>query len=547
MEKIMGSIPYGITHRIPPLVWAVTIAGAYLLFGLLTIDDFGVTWDEPVHFDTSDYYVEKILNNGWYQFKASEFSHFMESYGPFFDILASVNNRLLAKKSGFMEDDNSRHLHLVILSSLTIFLTFLFAYRGYSTRSAVFSALFLASFPRFVGHSFNNPKDIPIAFIFVLCLYLFYRRMQTGKRAFSLFLALAGAIGFASRISYIIVPSIIVVYIMVSFVIHRSPHKQPQASVLSNLDVIAAIVASIPLGFLFWPYFWTEPFAKLLRLFDFFFAHSVQPRLSVLYAGAYYVPGETMPWHYAPFTLIITTPLVITGCFAVGILLLIAQLRTGVKEKDKGDFFLVLLLWIAMGLLPFMLPGQRVYGGIRHFLFIVPALCMLAGAGLDRVVSLFENRVGRQISTGLIIFLFGAHFVMVYSYHPFYTVYYNALVGGPSGAYGRFSLENWGNAYKRGCRWLNSEAPFGAKVLVLVAPQIPRYYLRPDIEILGPEQARFPPTHYDYSLYIIRDNDPLQDKRFEPVFTLTRKGQTILNIHKWGFRVHTNGRIIKGE
>ena len=543
MEKAMGNNPCGIIHRISPLVWAATIAGAYLLFSLFTLDDFGITWDEPVHFDTSDYYVEKVLNNGRYQFKASEFSHFMENYGPFFDILASINNHLLAKKYGIMKNDNSRHLHLVILASLTIFLTFLFAYRGYSTRSAIFSALFLASFPRFVGHSFNNPKDIPIAFIFVLCFYLFYRRMQTGKRVFSLFLAFAGAIGFASRISYIIVPCIIVAYIMISFVIHRSPHKQRQVTILSNLDILAALVFSIPLGFLFWPYFWTEPVAKLLQLFDFFFAHSIQPRLSILYGGAYYIPGETMPWHYAPFTLIITTPLVIIGCFAAGVLLMATRFRMRAKKSAQGDFFLLLLLWITMGLLPFMLPGQRVYGGIRHFLFMVPALCMLAGAGLDRVMFLFENRVGRKISTGLVIILFGAHFMMVYSYHPFYTVYYNALVGGPTGAYGRFSLENWGNAYKRGCRWLNREAPLGAKVLVLVAPQIPRYYLRPDIEVLGPEQARLPPTHYDYSLYIIRDDDPLQDKRFKPVFTLISKGQPILNIHKWGFRLHTNDRI----
>jgi len=44
----------------------------------------------------------------------------------------------------------------------------------------------------------------------------------------------------------------------------------------------------------------------------------------------------------------------------------------------------------------------------------------------------------------------------------------------------------------------------------MMIPDIPRFYLRPDIRILGPESANAPGTSYDYSIYIIRDIDLLK-------------------------------------
>ena len=87
-------------NRVGPLGWAAIIAGVYLVFCLLTLDNFGITWDEPVHFRAADFYLDSIMKNGLgARFEASDFGHGMENYGPFFDILASLSRISLAGKT----------------------------------------------------------------------------------------------------------------------------------------------------------------------------------------------------------------------------------------------------------------------------------------------------------------------------------------------------------------------------------------------------------------------------------------------------------------
>lgn len=529
----MNNLPVSNRPRVPPPVWGIAIAGAYLVFCLFTIDHFGITWDEPLHFRAGDLYLEKILQKGWLNFSVDGLRGGLENYGPFFDIVASFNRLIMAEKLKMMADDNARHLHLVVLSALTVFFTFLICRRGFSPRTAVFAAFFMVSFPRFIGHSFNNPKDIPITFIFLLCLYFFSRRLETGKKRYSCYLALAGGVGFSTRVSYIIVPAIIIVFLILRFVIYRFRSEPNRMKLLSFWDVILALFLSIPIGFLFWPYFWSQPLARLSRMLQFYYSHDIQGDIRILYQGNYFIPGKTLPWHYAPVILLITTPLFTLGFFLLGIIVLISRLKTGEEGGASNDFSLLLLLWMGLGLAPFLFPGQRVYGGIRHFLFIVPAFCAVAGRGLDYFISRFHKFKGKRIVFGAVAVIFLFQLIAVYSFHPFYTVYYNELVGGPRGAFERFSLENWGNAYKSACTWLNRNAAAGERILVLIAPQIPAFYLRENLRVLGPEQSRLPPSAYDYSLYIIRDADPLVYKGIEPVYLLSVKDQPILKIQRW--------------
>lgn len=520
--------------NIPVLVWALLFSGSYFVFCLFTLDDFGITWDEPVHFRTGDLYLKALGEGRRVQLSPEDFSHSMENYGPVFDIISALSNRLLAEKLGWLPEDNARHLVLVAAASLTVFFTFLLTARGAPRAVAVFTALFLIGFPRFIGHSFNNPKDTPITFIFVLCLYLFYLRLTSGRRGYSLLLWLAGGVGFASRISYIIVPLIIFSYLVLRCAF---PGKTGFPKLYSFWDVALALVLSFPAGMILWVYFWSEPMSKLKALFEFYYIHSTQAKLSILYQGKYYIPGINMPWHYAPVQLAITTPLITLGCSLLGLAVVIGSNITRSSRPQKistgQTFYLLPILWIILGMIPFILPGQRVYDGIRHFLFIVPAICIIAGAGLNYLRFIVEKYLKKRLTYIIMIFLYLGLFYSVFSYHPFYTVYYNSLVGGPKGAYGRFSLEYWGNAYKSACHWLNKKAPFHSTVLALVAQQISRYYLRKDIQVFGPESLQFPFTTYDYSIYIIRNEDPLRIKNLEPIYSLSVKGQPILKIHRW--------------
>jgi len=416
---------------------------------------------------------------------------------------------------------------------LTVFFTYLLVQRALSTRLAIFSVLFLIGFPRFLGHSFNNPKDIPLACISVITIYLYYLRLTSGRKRFSLLLIVAGGIGFATRIQYVIIPAMLLSYTIIYICIKYSNIKQIIRELILLWDLFAAILASIPMGIVFWPYFWSDTLIKLQRMAEFYLYHQAQAKLLIRYWGEDYIPGHSMPWHYAPVMLAITTPLITLGFFLIGSLrVIISWIRHRVGEKETGFFYLLLVFWIVIGIVPFILPGQRVYGGIRHFLFIIPAFCIVAAIGMDSAIRRIEEKIKRW-SCMVIALIFIFLFISVLPYHPLYTVYYNALVGGPKGALNRFSLENWGNSYKGACRFINENAEPDSTVLAMMIPDILRLYLRSDIKVLGPKSANIPGTSYDYSIYFIRDLDLLKNKDKIPVFSVSVKGQPICNVHKW--------------
>ncbi|MEA1927869.1 MAG: glycosyltransferase family 39 protein [Candidatus Auribacterota bacterium] len=497
------------------------------------LGDFGITWDEPVHFASGDLYLNRILDPGEVlYFSESDFQGAMQYYGPFFDIWGALNYRIFFEGLGWLAGDNARHLHLLIAGFLTVVFTYLLVKKALSPRIAVFSALFLIAFPRFIGHSFNNPKDIPLACIFVISVYFYYLRLTTGKKRFSMLLLVAGGIGFATRFQYVMLPVLIITFTIIYICIKNIKQNSCLREFISFWDVFAAIILCLPLGILFWPYFWSDTLVKLQRMAEFYIYHPEQAKLLIRYWGEDYIPGQNMPWHYAPVMLIITTPLITLGAFLLGLLRIISWNKRKGDDQERRLFLLLPVLWIVIGITPFIIPGQRVYGGIRHFLFIVPALCIIAAIGMEALVKWTSKKI-KSWSYMVVAGLFLLLFVSVYSYHPYYTVYYNKLVGGPQGALERFSLENWGNSYKKACKFINNIAPPNATILVMLIPDVPRFYLRPDIRVVGQEYAQKPGAMYDYSLYIIRDIDLLKKKDKEPIFSISVKGQPICNVHQW--------------
>jgi hypothetical protein len=83
------------------------------------------------------------------------------------------------------------------------------------------------------------------------------------------------------------------------------------------------------------------------------------------------------------------------------------------------------------------------HDGIRHFLFVVPSLAMLAGAGFDRTIDTlerFNTAASRVLGTGLAIMILWQAALLV-RLHPYQNADYNALVGGLKGAQHRYVID----------------------------------------------------------------------------------------------------------
>jgi len=509
--------------RLCPAGYGLLCALAFLALALPVLDDYGITWDERLHFRTASTYWDAIAS-GRLAFEPGEFSGSLQYYGPFFDLVGEASYRLFHRDWGWLAADNARHLHLVLLGAATVGLICLLGVRLAGPRAGLLAAGFLAGTPRFFGHCFNNPKDLPLAFVATLCVALFVLRLESGRGRWSAFLALAGAIGFASRITYLIVPLFLLGYLFLGAVLDRLQAVPRARRKGFPPDIILALFCSVPLGIAFWPYLWADPLVRLGEVYEFFAHHPIQAQVFVLFGGERYVAGDDLPFYYAPLMLLITTPLPVLLAAASGI---ISGLFRGRGPSARRPVLLA-ACWFAGGVAFFSLPGQRVYDGIRHFLFVLPALALLAGLGLDWVCGKIGVRAAAVLVAGLAAWLL----VGQVDYHPYQTCFYNRLVGGARGAAGDFPLDYWGNAYKGGCRWLNRTAPPGSVILVPgpVPPSLARYYLRDDLRMITLGSS--PVSDYDYSLYTIRQYDPLQVEK-KPVFAGTAGGQPVVKVHEW--------------
>jgi hypothetical protein len=80
-----------------------------------------------------------------------------------------------------------------------------------------------------------------------------------------------------------------------------------------------------------------------------------------------------------------------------------------------------------------------VYDGIRHVLFVIPMLAIVAGAGLGMMLPSLRRYAG---IVAIAATLYAGHVVTTLAtLHPLEYIAINALAGGTRGAYGRFELD----------------------------------------------------------------------------------------------------------
>ena len=87
------------------------------------------------------------------------------------------------------------------------------------------------------------------------------------------------------------------------------------------------------------------------------------------------------------------------------------------------------------------------FSGMRHVLFTVPPIAVLAGLGLDSAIGRLES-VGRfAAAAGLALLLvgFGWDASSLYRLHPDEYLFFNPLVGGLAGASRRYDTDYWVN------------------------------------------------------------------------------------------------------
>ena len=102
--------------------------------------------------------------------------------------------------------------------------------------------------------------------------------------------------------------------------------------------------------------------------------------------------------------------------------------------------------WIPVALV--MAMRSTLYNGIRHLIFVLPPLAVVAGLALDRLFRLATRRQARGMVAALALWG-GWHASLLIRLHPYQYVYANLLAGGMPGA-NDYELDFWGESLREG-------------------------------------------------------------------------------------------------
>ncbi|MBP2290424.1 glycosyltransferase family 39 protein [Azospirillum rugosum] len=437
-------------------VWdqlARTLLFCLAVIAALTFRDYGISTDEEVQ----HIYGQKLLlfyTSGFQDWSAFHFKD-LYLYGGLFDLVVA----LLVPVSPF-EEYETRHLLCAIVGVIGIAGTWRLGRLLGGARAGFLAAVMLALSGVYYGAMFNNTKDVPFAAAMVWTVYFatrmalqFPRPRTSAVLKFGLALGLALGIRVAAILAGVYLAAAAGLYLVMAM------RRAGWRAALADAGTIAVrSLPALPVAYglmaVFWPWGVFEPLNPFRALFTFSSFQHLQFSLQTLFLGEM-VPAVNAPCLYLPVYLLIKLPETVVVGTALAVLSgahwAWRTLRRGGGPGagwDPAVRHAIIALAAFLPIAMVMVTRPTVYNGIRHFLFVVPPLVVLAALAFERVWSFAESR-GELAGRAVALALAATATVQAWSLgtlHPNQYVYYNQFVGGMKGADGQFELDYWGNS-----------------------------------------------------------------------------------------------------
>jgi hypothetical protein len=167
-----------------PNISIVALLVINLVIGCLTVNNRGLSWDEPLFYNYADnigyaYSILARLNGTFDLNKAYGIDpEEHKQYGPAYILIAKPITSLVERIPGTTEADA---WHLVNFFTYQIGVLFFYLLAKYWMKgwAAFFAAGFFATQPLLWGHGFINPKDIPFAVFFIIAVYIGFQMAKS--------------------------------------------------------------------------------------------------------------------------------------------------------------------------------------------------------------------------------------------------------------------------------------------------------------------------------------------------------------------------------
>ena len=457
---------------------SAVLYGLVVLIGVLTVADYGRSWDETFRMQGGEAklaYYKSLLSG-------ESPDRLTDSYPGLFDLpLAWAHERL----PHWGTHSQKSHVWSLCFGLLGLLSVWRLTARVGGERAGFWALLLLATLPRYYGHMFFNPKDIPLAATYALgvwALVAVFAALPKAGRQSGVWVGLAAGLALSTRVAGFLILVYFGLFVGLYLLLCYLQDGRDLAALRRDAGLwlirgLSAGLLAFFLLFIFWPTLHTASLTPLLES-----TAEVQSfgwDAPVLVNGAAY-PANDLPRGYLPYWMLRTLPehilLLITVAFAVGAVVLYRDLKkisgthlaAGVVAFS-AVFPLVYILW----------RDPVLYDGMRHALFILPPFVSVAALGLEwclRRVSVFWARFVQCSVVALVAFVV----LQMVSLHPYQYIYFNQITGGLRSAYLHDETDYWGLSHKEAAEWL--QANVGDERVYRIHLRYSRYMLKEHVD-----------------------------------------------------------------
>ena len=497
-----------------------------IIVGLFIFRDYGYSWDEPLFYDYGNALGYAYSPDEWFSgsfdvdnsYGSSGDDH--KTRGPAYLLLSRGPVYLL--ESLGLDQASAWHLVNFLFFQLGVYFLYRLSRRWVNSNAALAASALFAWQPLLWGHAFINPKDPPFLTFFLASICLGFEMVATltaeQKPKFTIVILPAIALGITTSIRVLGPLAGLLVFIYFIFTVIKNKNlrvlSSPKGTVSPWLLIFSYGILAVVTMFISWPYLWESP---ITRFFDVTRFMSDNPtNLSVLFGGEVYRAGE-LPRRYLPIMLTTTLTEPVWFLFIAGVVIGYWKLisDTGPHKPSNLITATLTLSWFFVLVAYALIRKPAMYDGFRHFQFIVPPVFIFTGFAFEflfekvRQLSATYNLPLTLISwlhAGIVAAMVAPGLLGIAQLHPYEYTYYNAFLGGTSGAFRSYETDFWLTCYKEAAQELNSaESPIN--LFVHREAYIADYYANENINVQERRGALDEIQSGDYILVNTRTNE----------------------------------------
>ena len=367
---------------------ALLLLAAIAIIASLTFKRYGLGWDDYTHAEYAELLLQ-LYGSGFTDKSALSFVN-LYMYGGGFDMAAALLHKILP-----LELFETRRLVGACVGVVGIALTWRLGRRVGGPVAGLATLVLVTVCPAFYGHLFMNPKDIPFAIAMVVLMLGLVRLVEEYPQPSPRTVLIVG-LGAGLALGCRILGGFALIYAAIGAIpllmtevrthglreaVHRLAH------------VVYVLIPGLLFGYLVMGLIWPWSIVKLdnpLQAMTYFSAFFEKPWKELFNGEMVSVPD--MPWSYLPTLFALKLPEAMMVTLAAGLGVTVASLFRRDVPANRKTILTMLALAATLPLMVAMVKRPALYNGIRHFLFVIPPMAVMAGFGFAWII----DRVKRQ-------------------------------------------------------------------------------------------------------------------------------------------------------